>query len=410
VPKIAVVLGLAVILLAFAEIAVDARRDDAGFQARLCAALLCDADQAEDLARRAADAAVPGAPPEIRLRQLAVLNDPSSPYRWCDLGQAWLSEKAIDKARQCFRRAEQLGPRNPAVLMQLANFHFQLNELDGALARTARVLNLVGEYNNTIFSSYARFNVPLETVLAHGIPPKKESAQAYLHFLFAAGEIEDTRRAWQWAAGRSLIDDALAAEFVNRLWSQKQFREAVDYWANYLAPRRTGYLHPNMLYNGDFETEPGRCALDWQIEPVDDVQIARDPEVRYDGGFAMRLTFRGQANLDFHQFRQTTAPPPGAYRFQARVKSEGLTTDQGVRLRIYDPESPGRLDISTDALLGSTDWRLLEKTIEVSPATRIVVVEVARQPSLKFDNKIAGTLWLDAVSLVRRDRGRVSTP
>jgi hypothetical protein len=410
VPKIVLPLGLVLILLAGAEIAASARRDDAEFQTRLCSALLCDANRLEDLADLVADSAASGPPTAVTLRTLAVLNDPASPFRWCDLGQGWLREQALDQARFCFRRAEELGPRNPAILMQVANFHFQLNEPGAALARTSRILDLVREYDNSIFGSHARFNVPLETVFANGIPAKKAAAQAYLHFLFAAGEIEDTRRAWQWAAARSLLDDALASGFVNRLWSQKRFRAAVDYWGGYLAPRRTDYLQPNLLYNGDFETEPGRCALDWQIEPIDDVQIARDPDVKYHGGYAMRLTFRGQANLDFHQFRQTTAPPPGAYRLQAHVKSEGLTTDQGVRLRIYDPESPARLDTATEPLLGSTDWRFLEKTIEVGPATRIVAVEVVRKPSLKFDSKIAGTLWLDGLSLVRRDGGQVSTP
>ena len=408
VPKIILALGLALILLASAEILVDARRNDAAFEAQLCGALLCDADRIEELADHVAESAAPDAASALKLRELALLNDPSSPFRWCDLGQAWLRQYALDKARFCFRRAEELGPRNPAILMQVANFYFQLNELREALDRTARILDRVTEYNDVIFSDYSRFNVPVEMILEKGIPEQKEPARAYLHFLFAAGEIEDRRRAWQWAASHSLIDDTLAAEHVNRLWEQKQYQSAVEAWASYFAPRHTDYLRPNLIFNGDFEMEPTKSILDWQTRPLDGVQTGRDADTRYQGKYSMRFVFAGEANLDYRHFSQTLAIAPGTYRFQARVKTAGLTTDQGVRFEISDAESSARLGVLTEPLLGSTDWRLLEKTIEVPAATRVVEVAIARKPSLKFDNKIAGTLWIDAVSLVRRDRGAAS--
>jgi hypothetical protein len=400
--KIFLFLGLALILLASAEMTADSRRDDVQFEAKLCAALLCDSDHIEEVADRVAESAAPDTKPALELRKLAVLNDPSSPFRWCDLGQAWLRQNTVEQARVCFRRAEELGSRNPAILMQVANFHFQIDEPGQALDRTARVLDRVPDYNRVIFSDYARFNVPLEMVLAHGIPQRKEPAQSYLQFLFAAGEVEDTRRAWRWAAGHALIDDGLAAGYVNRLWEQKQYRLAAEAWASYFAPRGTDYPRPNFVFNGGFEMEPMKSALDWKTLPVDGVQIARDAEVRYQGKYSMRIVFAGESNLSYRHFSQTLAIAPGTYRFQARVKTDKVTTDQGLRLEVRDPESPTRLDVSTEPLLGTTDWRLLEKTIEVSTATRLVEVALARSPSLKFDNKIAGTLWIDSVSLVRR--------
>jgi tetratricopeptide (TPR) repeat protein len=398
--KILLPAGLALILLASAEISADGRRDDAAFQARLCRALLCDSDHIEEVADHAGETATPGAPQSLALHELAILNDPASPFRWCDLGQACLREKAVDRARACFRRAEELGPRNPAILMQAANFHFELDEPAEALDRTVRVLDRVTEYNSVIFSDYSRFNVPLDMVLARGIPLRKEPAQAYLHFLFAAGDVEDTRRAWQWAAAHSLIDETLAAEHVNRLWEQKQYRPAVEAWASYFAPRHTDYLHPNLIFNGDFELEPSRSILDWRTVPTAGVEVGRDSTVRYHGQYSMRIVFAGQSNLSYRNFSQTLAAGPGVYQLQARVKTSGLTTDQGIRLEITGDSHS--LDVTTEALLGTTDWRLLEKTFEAPAATRLIEVAVSRKPSLKFDNKIAGTLWIDSISLVRK--------
>src|SRR5262249_4783349 len=87
--KIILAAGLVLILLASAEMPAAARRDDAGFEARLCSLLLCDADRIEDLADRVADSSAAAGPAALSLRRLSVLNDPSSPFRWCDLGQAW---------------------------------------------------------------------------------------------------------------------------------------------------------------------------------------------------------------------------------------------------------------------------------------------------------------------------------
>jgi hypothetical protein len=42
---------------------------------------------------------------------------------------------------------------------------------------------------------------------------------------------------------------------------------------------------------------------------------------------------------------------------------------------------------------------------EVRPATRVVEVRVVRTPSLKFDNKLGGTVWIDGLVL-RRDQPR----
>ena len=63
-----------------------------------------------------------------------------------------------------------------------------------------------------------------------GIPARKEPAQAYLKFLFASGAAAETQRAWLWASSHSTLDDSLAAQYVNRLWEQRQFSAAEEAW------------------------------------------------------------------------------------------------------------------------------------------------------------------------------------
>jgi len=89
----------------------------------------------------------------------------------------------------------------------------------------------------------------------------------------------------------------------------------------------------------------------------------------------------------------------GQWHLQAFIRTDGLTTDQGISLRIYDPLQPQRLDIRTDALTGTHEWMKVERVLVVEAQTALVQVEVMRQASLKIDNKISGKAWIDAVEL-----------
>jgi len=90
---------------------------------------------------------------------------------------------------------------------------------------------------------------------------------------------------------------------------------------------------------------------------------------------------------------------PGVYRFHALIRTEGLTTDQGIRFRISDAEAQARLDVIIGQSTGSMLWSPVEYDLVVPQATRLLQVQVIRQPSLRFDNKVAGTAWVDDLRL-----------
>jgi hypothetical protein len=90
---------------------------------------------------------------------------------------------------------------------------------------------------------------------------------------------------------------------------------------------------------------------------------------------------------------------PGPCRFTAQVRTQGITTHQGIQFRILDAQAPARLDLTTAQLQGTHPWMRLERTFQVPAQTHLLAVQVLRRPSLKLDNKITGTAWIDAVSL-----------
>jgi hypothetical protein len=350
------------------------------------------------LADRLADSGPERANEALRLARLALGNDPASPFRWANLGELYFALQptvSLDQARACFRRAEQLAPSNPNILMRIANFDYQTGELTEAVRLSYRILSRTRQFDDIVFSSYYRFGVPQAEILAEGVPREPAPARSYLRFVFAHGDRFAATAAWRWASElkSALVTDSLARDYLNLLWREGSFAAARDAWVEFLGARAGDYPRSNRLFNGGFEAEPDNSnPLDWRRDGADGFTIERDAQ-------SMRITFMGTRNLDFHQLGQTQPIAPGSYSFRAMVRTQGLTTDQGPRIRVYDPEIPGRLDLSTQSLTGSSDWHAVELRFAVQAPTRLVRVEVARPPSLKFDNRIAGSLWLDDASL-----------
>ena len=127
-----------------------------------------------------------------------------------------------------------------------------------------------------------------------------------------------------------------------------------------------------------------------------------DEKVAYSGRWSLRVDLEGKQNPAFGRVAQRAVVREGAYRLRGFVKTDEITTNRGLALRIFDAESPGRLNLRTEEVAGTNEWKVLEKTFQVPSGTRLVEVQLNREESLKFDSKIRGTLWLDDVALERR--------
>jgi len=115
----------------------------------------------------------------------------------------------------------------------------------------------------------------------------------------------------------------------------------------------------------------------------------------------LMVQFSGKDNLDYrHVFQYVKVSPGHAYHLQALMKTEGITTDSGPRLEVYDAYNSHVLDKMTDDLIGTSDaWTTLFLDFVTGPKTELLVVRLARLPSKKLDNLITGRVWLDDVRL-----------
>ncbi len=354
------------------------------------------------LEREAAEIVARDGPPALPQAQTllreAVRRDPSSPYRWAALAETYLASENTDAARRAMRRAVELGPNLPPILIRAANLHFVLDEPEGAMACGRRILALITEYDAAVFALYTRMGIPLADVLASGIPPLKRPAAAYFRNRLGSAQDGDLKLIWNWLASHGWNDDKLASEYVDQMLGRRNYAAAAETWAGYLGNRRGDYLLGNRLYNGGFEEEFTGAALDWRLSQADGAKAERDAVTAHTGGASLRVDFLGQSNVSFYHVTQAAVVEPGPHHFRAFVKTVGVTTDQGVRFRIADPT--GRLEVITESMTGDNGWTTVACAFQIPPGVHLVNVQVVRQPSMKFDNRIRGTAWIDDVELV----------
>ena len=325
-----------------------------------------------------------------------------SAARWCDLGDAYLGVGLPNQAKYCFEQGTKRAPNAPAILLRAGNFFYAAEDLPRSLNCFSRVLELVRAYDAVIFSQYQRMGVPVTEVLSLGLPGTAETTRAYLLYLLDKGLVHAAAEVWDWMETRSMLEKKLLARFVQLLLQEGKYDKAkkVQLRFSTLTERRPPL--DELMFNSGFESAFLGTSLDWSLRKSGAAQARRDSEVFFEGGWALRITFDGTTNLSYDHVAQVVVVRPGRHRLTARVRTQDITTDQGVKLRVVDTKRRAALDVSTKAVLGTADWATLETEFAVPRETRLVRISVSRQKSRKLDNKIAGTVWLDDVSLIRK--------
>ena len=341
-------------------------------------------------------AAVTTGMPPAALRTL-LIRDPASPYLWADLGES-LDRSGLDATRS-FRNAVEFGPFLTPVLLRAAAFYANHDQTAEAIDLTSRIFKKTNAYDDTIFNWYDLHHLPLRSVRERALAGNEHASRDYFSYLLRAGNLSGAADTWKWLLANSYATESLAHDYVNVLSGQRDYEEAARAWAAFLGDRREGYLESNWIYNGGFEAEPSGALFDWEIQQREDVTTALDRQVFHSGRQSLRLTFDGKQNLDYQQVREVAFVPPGMYRFEGYVRSSGITTDEGIAFRIFDPEDPSRLTVLTESATGTHDWTELTCNIAVRSPTNILEIRVIRKPSLRFDSNISGTAWIDSVRL-----------
>lgn len=323
---------------------------------------------------------------------------------WLDLGAAQEVQGQLDQAESSLRRADSLAPNLPHFQWAIANFFLLRGNLEEAMRHFKVVLAGDPHYEQPIFNTAWKAVGDGDRILAAVIPDKMDTQIRYLDYLLRQGKLADAEKLWpRINANPSPLDPLWVGGYMNTLVGAGQPDKAYQVWTD-LQRRKlvSDQTEPdNLVSNGDFEGEVKNLGFGWRIDSIPGIYVGFDSTVFHSGGHSLVISFPGTANFYYHAVWHYVKVTPGVrYRAQAYLKTDGITTDSGLRLEVADIYNPRTLTLFSDQLLGTNAaWTLV--TVDFTPPekTRYVTVSIARVPSEKLDNKIAGKVWVDDVKV-----------
>jgi tetratricopeptide (TPR) repeat protein len=327
---------------------------------------------------------------------------------WLDLGAALELQGKIDRAEACLRRADFLAPNIPGYQWAIANFFLLHGNVDEAFRHFRVVLSGASTYTSAIFNTAWKASNNPKQILDELIPSQGSPQFAYLHFLLGRQQWAEAQDVWaRIAASSEKFPATWAQEYIDILMlNLHQPEQAYEVWSDLL---KKGLIQPtedsvsqNLIFNGHFEQDLTNLGFDWRVFPMEGVFAGLDETTYRSATHSLLVQFSGKANVDYRNvFQFVRVQPNHPYHLSWSMKTQGMTTDSGLRMEVRDLYDPRALDQFSDSLTGTTDsWSTSSMDFRTGPKTQVIVVTVARVPSAKLDNQIAGKGWVDDVSLV----------
>jgi len=339
------------------------------------------------------------------LRQ-AVRLSPCDAEAWRSLAMALQFEGRTEESLACLRRADALAPHLPALQWDVANAFLLHGEVVEAFRHFKMVLAGSDQYNAILFNTVWEASQDAGQILAEAIPENVPVEFSYLNYLLGRSQLDDARSVWKRiVASPDRFAPVQAWVYLDTLIEARRPAEAWQVWEDLRSKGEIGQLeHPtdqNLVINGDFEQGGLNMGFDWRIVPAPDTYAGIDSTHYHSASHSLLVQFSGKSNINCQNTFQWVQVSPGrSYRLSAFLKTQGITTDSGPRLMVQDAYNPKALTkFSEDVEGSSSDWNQVMLDFKTGPRTELLTVGLARLPSQKLDNQIAGRVWLDDVNL-----------
>ena len=340
----------------------------------------------------------------------AVTIDPRSANYWMALAGAYESAGQVPQAREAFHTALQQYPSSAEAHWRFGSFLLRQGdtkqgyaEIHFALQNDIRLIPLA-------ISRVWAATHDAEALLDDVLPNSVESQQVALDSFSEDNQIEPALSVWKHmiAAGKTIPIDA-AFPLENILLAANRGDEAREVWRQALVANG----HPDeantgesLIFNGGFEFDAVNGGLDWNLIPIPGVRYDYDSANPHSGKRALRLTFDGDQNPVIQTVSQNIPVQPNTrYRFEAYIRTTGITTESGPRFFIVFAGSTQQ-PLTLDNFTGTHPWEKQSVDFTTAADAHLILVQLYRPKSMKFSDNLAGTAWVDDISLVPAESPR----
>lgn len=386
---------LALLALLYSSLWLLANSGNAGLRDDLLArAGLVVPETVEQAARLLDISSEPGAQNKaLRLHERQLAQNAASVYQWMKTAHALSGVGDDPMAWYAVATARQLGKSVAPAQMEAVHFYVAAGVSDAVLETGKHVLELVPYYDSFLFRYYQQLGVTPEEMLSRGLPDGPRAVSSLLGYSIESKDAVLAKQTWAKMSASGWRTQAGVGAYSKFLLAAGQPGQAWSVWQSFYELRQA----PGGIFNPGFERDPVDGPFDWHWTELPGVETKITSTEAHTGRRSLEIAFGGERNVDYAQVISSVVAGPGSYSLKAYVKSDGITTNQGVGLELRDSE---RLIAASEPLTGTSDWHPVSLLFHL-PEVRWLTLGLARHPSVKFDNKIAGRFWLDDVSIER---------
>lgn len=357
---------------------------------------------------------VAGDPNEaIKDFQRAIRDNPLSAYYWMNLAGAYEATGKVSEARDAFEHAQRVYPLSAQVAWNYGNFLLREQQWAEGYAQIQLTVRADPALLPLAISRTWRSNHDVDTLLNQVLPA---DVNAYLQALDLFASIHEAEPGIKvWARLMSLgkpVALARSFSFLDELIREDRPADARRIWREALNAAGLPHAEPgngSLIWDGNFTGDFPNGGLGWRWNNPLGATIDFDAAPPGRSGRSVRLDFGGGSNLSVeYPLEYVPVEPNRAYHFHAYLRTEGISTESGMRFAIYDPNHNGIVPVETENLTEDNSWTPAELAVTTGAQTHFLVVHLYRGKSRLFENKLSGTAWLADVSLLpaEADAGR----
>ena len=342
----------------------------------------------------------------IRYLQKATQINPRSADLWTELADAYVSAGDPERAQEAFEKAKMNYPISAEVAWRYGGFLLYEGKVPEAYAEIHRAIAIDPSLTQRAIAACMQADGDVAVIVERLLPAKTSYYQEAIDFFLSRNEASSALVAWNRAQQLGLPTElAHTTQLVDALLEQNRVTQAQQTWREALKaaswPPDTGGSQ-SLVFNGGFENGVANGGFDWREVSLSGAEFRVDETEVHSGSRSLRIEFDGSANLDFeHLFQYVAVDPETRYHFSAYLRTEGISTDRGMRFEIVGPMEGDQTKVDTSELTGTNPWARVEADVMTGPSTHILKITLQRVPSWKFDNKLRGTVWVDDVALTR---------
>jgi tetratricopeptide (TPR) repeat protein len=352
---------------------------------------------------------VAGDPNEaIKDFQRAIHDNPLSAYYWMNLAGAYEATGNVSEARNAFEHAQTVYPLSAQVAWNYGNFLIREQRWAEGYAQIQLAVRADPALLPLAVSRTWRSNHDVDTLLNQILPADVNAYLQTLDFFASIHEAEPGLKVWRrlTSFGKP-VALARSFSFLDELIREDRSTDARQIWREALNAAGLPHEEPgngSLIWDGNFTGDFPNGGLGWRWNNPLGTTIDFDAPPPQRSGRSVRLDFGGGSNLGVeYPLEYVPVEANRTYHFHGYLRTEGISTESGMRFAIYDPNHTGIVPVETENLAGDNSWTTAELAVSTGAQTHFLVVHLYRSKSRLFENKLSGTAWIADVSLLRTD-------